>query len=130
MTDFMVDGHFERHIRRMRTIYQERQEILVQAARRELSAYLRVEPADAGMTIIGWLTNLHDMPVARAAARADIDVLALSPYCIERSIPPAVLLGYSGVREKDIHEGVTRLAAVLRELASDRRAGQVVPAVA
>jgi GntR family transcriptional regulator/MocR family aminotransferase len=129
MTDFMVDGHFERHIRRMRAIYQERQGILVHAAQRELSAYLRVEPADAGMTIIGWLTSMQDVAVAQAAARADIDVLALSPFCIERSIPPAVLLGYSGVREKDIREGVTRLAAVFRDLAINRR-GPAVPAVA
>jgi GntR family transcriptional regulator/MocR family aminotransferase len=129
MTDFMVDGHFERHIRRMRAIYQERQGILVDAARRELSQYLRVERADAGMTVIGWLQNLPDADVAQAAARAGIDLLPLSPFCIARSIPPAVLLGYSGVGEKDIREGVTNLAAVFREFSNQRRA-LPTPAVA
>ena len=129
MTDFMVDGHFERHIRRMRAIYQERQGILVEAARRELSEYLRVERADAGMTVIGWLQNLPDAEVTQAAGRAGIDVLPLSPFCIARSIPPAVLLGYSGVGEKDIREGVTKLAAVFHELSTQRRA-LATPAVA
>lgn len=129
MTDFMVDGHFERHIRRMRAIYQERQGILVDAAQNELSPYLRVERADAGMTVVGWLNNLADRPVAEAAARAGIDLLPLSPFCIERAIPPGVLLGYSGVGEKDIREGVTNLATVFRDLVRQRRS-RITPAVA
>ena len=116
MTDFMVDGHFERHIRRMRSIYQERQSVLIDSVRRDLSDHIRVNPDDAGMTVIGWLQNLPDTTVVQAAAGAGIDLLALSPFCIERTIPPAVLLGYSGVREKDIREGVTKLAAVFGEL--------------
>jgi GntR family transcriptional regulator/MocR family aminotransferase len=125
MTDFMVDGHFERHIRRMRSIYQERQAILIEAVRRESGEYMRVERADAGMTIIGWLRNLNDIAVSQAAARAGIDLLPLSPFCIERSIPPAVLLGYSGVPDEDIREGATKLGGVLREFTRFRRTNRL-----
>ena len=128
MTDFMVDGHFERHIRRMRAIYQERQGILIEAARRELSPYLRIEPADAGMTLIAWLNGLDDVDVSKAAAEAGVDVLALRPFTIEQPIPPGILLGYSGVAERDIQSGVTQLATVLRDLEPDagsRRNGYV-----
>src|SRR5687768_11159986 len=55
MTDFIVEGHFERHIRRMRAIYHERQVLLVSLARERLGGLLDVRPADAGMTVVGWL---------------------------------------------------------------------------
>ena len=68
MTDFIVEGHFERHIRRMRAIYHERQVLLVNLARERFGSLLDVRPADAGMTVIGWLgAGLDDITTARAA---------------------------------------------------------------
>ena len=113
MADFIVEGHFERHIRRMRAIYQERQEVLVESAARELAGRIAVAPADAGMTLIGWLQPADDdVGICGAAARAGVDVLPLSPFATSRRIDPGLLLGYSGVREDEIREGVIRLAAV------------------
>ena len=113
MADFIVEGHFERHIRRMRAIYQERQEVLVESAARELAGRIAVAPADAGMTLIGWLQpGDDDVGICGAAARAGVDVLPLTPFATSRRIDPGLLLGYSGVREDEIREGVIRLAAV------------------
>jgi GntR family transcriptional regulator/MocR family aminotransferase len=116
MADFMVDGHFERHIRRMRSVYQERQIVLVDAVRNELGEHVVVEPADAGMTLIAWLRSGDDVMIAEAAERAGIDVLPISRFAVEHRVPPGLLLGYSGVREADIREGVTRLAQVFESL--------------
>jgi len=113
MADFMTDGHFERHIRRMRAIYQERQGVLVEAARAELAGLLDVEPADGGMTLIGWLRAGEDVEAARRAEAAGVDVLPLAPFAIHHRPPPGLLLGYAGVREPDLRDGVTRLAAAL-----------------
>ena len=55
MSDFMQEGHFERHIRRMRSIYQARRELFVDLLRRECSGLLEVEAPDAGMNLIAWL---------------------------------------------------------------------------
>jgi GntR family transcriptional regulator / MocR family aminotransferase len=116
MTDFMTEGHFERHIRRMRTVYQERQALLVQLADQELSHWMRVDPSDAGMTLIGWLERrVDDVAVARQAAKRNIDLLALSSMAVNR-IRPGVLLGYAGVREHEIRDGVGRLAVLFRAL--------------
>ena len=114
MADFIADGHFERHIRRMRAIYQERQAVLVECAARELAGRMTVPPADAGMTLIGWLPpGDDDIAVSRTVCSAGVDVLPLSPFAVSRRINPGLLLGYSGVREDEIREGVTALAAVL-----------------
>ena len=120
MTDFIVEGHFERHIRRMRAIYHDRQVLLVSLAREKLGGLLDVRPADAGMTVVGWLgAGLDDITTARAAERAGLYVLPLSPLAI-RPMPPALLLGYAGVRDDEIRDGVNRLAIVLEQLVRSR----------
>jgi GntR family transcriptional regulator/MocR family aminotransferase len=120
MTDFIVEGHFERHIRRMRAIYHERQVLLVNLARERLGGLLDVRPADAGMTVVGWLGGgLDDVGTARAAERAGLHVLPLSPLAV-RPLPPALLLGYAGVRDDEIRDGVNRLAIVLEQAIRSR----------
>ena len=115
MTDFIVEGHFERHIRRMRAIYHERQVLLVNLARERLGGLLDVRPADAGMTVVGWLGGgLDDVATARAAERAGLHVLPVSPLAV-RPLPPALLLGYAGVRDDEIRDGVNKLAIVLEQ---------------
>jgi len=120
MTDFIVEGHFERHIRRMRAIYHERQVLLVNLARERFGGLLDVRPADAGMTVVGWLGGgLDDVTTTRAAERAGLHVYPLSPLSV-RPIPPALLLGYAGVRDDEIKDGVNRLAIVLEQLMRSR----------
>ena len=122
MTDFIVEGHFERHIRRMRAIYHERQVLLVNLARERLGGLLDVRPADAGMTVVGWLGGgLDDVATARAAERAGVHVLPMSPLAV-RPLPPALLLGYAGVRDDEIRDGVNRLAIVLEQAIARSRA--------
>ena len=50
LTEFITEGHFGRHIRRMRALYAERQEILVDAVRHDLKGLLEVEPAEGDCT--------------------------------------------------------------------------------
>ena len=113
MADFMTEGHFERHIRRMRSLYKERQETLVSHARRELAGALEVQPSDAGMTVVGWLPQgTNDVGAAAAAREFKVDVLPLSSFATRPS-RPGLLLGYAGVREREIHDGTIRLAQAL-----------------
>src|SRR5205814_125446 len=56
---FISDGHFERHIRRTRSLYAERQEILLEsiAADRLLADLLQVSASEAGMHLVAWLPD-------------------------------------------------------------------------
>src|SRR5207244_1450796 len=49
VADFINEGHFLRHIRRMRTLYSERQETLLRAAQRDLGGALEVCPCATGL---------------------------------------------------------------------------------
>ena len=119
LADFITEGHFARHIRRMRGLYEERQSVLVRCAERELDQLLEVRPARAGMHLIGWLLgDANDQVVSRHAAKAGIDVRPLSFYCIEVKHRGGLLLGYTGIPEAEIQLGVQKLATILRSVLS------------
>ena len=110
LTDFITHGHFERHIRRMRAVYQERQAVFVEQVQRVLAGKMSTAASDSGMTLIGWLApGVRDTALARAALEQDVDVLPLSSFS-SRPIAPGLVLGYAGVCDRDIREGVARLA--------------------
>jgi GntR family transcriptional regulator/MocR family aminotransferase len=111
---FLSAGHFERHVRRMRQLYAERQAVLLRACRRELAGFLEVEGLDAGMHLLGRLAaGVDDRAVARRAAARGVVVTPLSSLCL---VPPqrgGLLLGYTSVDARAIREGVRKLADML-----------------
>jgi GntR family transcriptional regulator/MocR family aminotransferase len=114
MADFMAEGYFERHIRRMRAIYQSRRRLLVRLLRRYLDGLVEVDAPDAGMNLIAWLPRtMNDVRVSRALASVGVDALPMSAWAIERRLRPGLLLGYSGIREPELREGVLRLRNAL-----------------
>jgi len=111
---FIAEGHFARHVRRMRVLYAERQAALVQAIGRDLPGLLDVRPAEAGMHLVGWLPEgADDREAARRAAAKGVEATALSMYGSEPSPRGGLLLGYAAVGEEEIRVGVRRLAAAL-----------------
>jgi len=117
MADFMNEGHFERHIRQMRAIYQARRELFVKLLARECAGLVEVDAPDAGMNLIAWLPpSVRDTDVSAALARAGLDSLPLSACAMKRRLRPGLLLGFSGIREVDLREGVTRLRRVLEQM--------------
>ena len=114
LTDFIMEGHFARHIRRMRELYRERQQCLIEAARRELGDALGLEPDEAGMHLVGQLRRgTDDLAVSRKASEVGVEASPLSLYFIERAGTSGLILGYAGYDEREIRKGVRLLAAAL-----------------
>jgi GntR family transcriptional regulator / MocR family aminotransferase len=114
LADFIGEGHFARHIRRMRALYAERQQALVNAGRSELDGLLDIQPSDAGMHLIGWLPEGVDDRVATSAASdSGVEVTPLSAYCIEPYPRGALRLGYTGYTPRQISQAARRLATAL-----------------
>ncbi|HWH02795.1 MAG TPA: PLP-dependent aminotransferase family protein [Gemmatimonadales bacterium] len=115
LADFIQEGHFARHVRAMRRLYQERQERFVALARRELGDSMIVEPAPSGMRLLGWLPpGVSDVRVADLAASRGIDVLPLSRLCLSRPPRNALLLGYVPFSHSETERGLRTLAQCLR----------------
>jgi GntR family transcriptional regulator/MocR family aminotransferase len=114
MADFLTEGHFERHIRRMRAIYESRRLLLLRLLTQHLGTLVEIDAPDAGMNLIVWLPDeASDRAMADALARAGVDATPLSQFT-RRKIRPGLLVGYSGIREPDLREGAEKLAAVIR----------------
>jgi GntR family transcriptional regulator/MocR family aminotransferase len=117
LAEFIAERHFARHIRRMRGIYEERQQILVEEARMNLKGMLEVAPAEAGMHLIGWLPlGIDDRDVSRRAAEANLKLAPVSAYCLNQKLRGGLLLGYTAFNERQIKLGVKKLARVLNEI--------------
>jgi GntR family transcriptional regulator / MocR family aminotransferase len=114
LADFINEGHFARHIRRMRSLYQERQNLLVAAAKRELEGLMEVAPAEAGMHLVGWLPkNVNDKAASEKAARYGVEAAPVSAYSANVLPRGGLALGYAGVNSRQIKDGVRRLARAL-----------------
>jgi GntR family transcriptional regulator / MocR family aminotransferase len=116
-TDFIKEGHFARHIRRMRMLYMERRNALGEAIRSELGKQLEVVDAEAGMHLVALLPpGVNDRGVSRRAAEAAISAIPLSSCYLKRPSRGGLVLGYSGTSKEQIEDGIRKLAKILRDV--------------
>lgn len=113
VAEFLAEGHFARHVRRMRTLYAERQEALVLALGRELGGAIEASPAEAGMNLTAWLRgNASDLELSNKAAQVGVVVTPVSAYALEVKPRSGLLLGYAAFTTRQIREGVRKLAQI------------------
>ncbi|WP_419903393.1 PLP-dependent aminotransferase family protein [Kiloniella sp.] len=118
LADFMAEGHFSSHIRRMRRVYGERQQILVENINRYLSDYLCVSPDAAGLHITAYLTEfakakVSDRAIVELADKKDISASPLSLFYSDPKLAKqGLLMGFGGCKPNEIEEGCRKLATV------------------
>jgi GntR family transcriptional regulator/MocR family aminotransferase len=113
LCDFITEGHFGRHIRRMREVYAERLEVLLESAARELAGELEISPVEAGLQTVGWLRRGVDGERLRAiAARQSVEVVPLGKVGGDGT-RDALQLGFAAIDVAEIRRGVTVLAGAL-----------------
>jgi GntR family transcriptional regulator/MocR family aminotransferase len=118
LAEFITEGHFGHHLRRMRQTYSDRISVLRDAARKHLAGLLDVTPTPAGMRTVAWLeTRLSDTMLARQAQMLGLEVTALSTFTMQYTQKPALILGFAGSNPGELRRGVSVLAAALRSLA-------------
>ena len=114
LADFMTEGHFRRHVRRMRTLYAERRNALLKAAR---VLPLEIHSPEAGIHCVGWLADGVDaQTVALKATDYDLQLTPVSSFSIEPLARQGLLLGYGGYNVQEIKAGARRLGALLRSV--------------
>jgi GntR family transcriptional regulator/MocR family aminotransferase len=114
LADFIGEGHYVRHVRRVRALCAERQQALLDAATRELGDALMLAPDAAGLHMVGWLPPCASDEAATAAAlRERVEVTPLSRYSARAPERGALLLGYAAFDEGEILNGVLSLARAL-----------------
>jgi GntR family transcriptional regulator/MocR family aminotransferase len=114
LADFLREGHFARHLRRMRALYRERRAALVDALREELGGALEPVGDEAGMHLVARSAKrIDDRAVAARAARMGLWAMPLSSCCVATPGQSGFVLGFGGSRRPEILRGVRRLRDAL-----------------
>ncbi len=110
LTDFINEGHFGRHIRRMRILYRERRTALVEGIRKELGSIAQVIGDEAGMHLAITLKNgRRDLEIAERAARQNFWLWPLSPSYTGKALHSGFILGFGSTTVAEIPRAVGKL---------------------
>lgn len=114
---FLEEGRLERHLRRMRLLYKERQDALLYWSGKILGDELRISPSDTGLHAVGWLKQgADDRRVAEHLLQAGVIASPVSGYTQQFRQAPGLVLGYAPYREEQIREALERMAEVMEGL--------------
>ena len=113
LADFLSEGHFGAHVRRMRALYHERRDALLEASE-ELGGRAVLGPVEAGFHATLHLPEgTDDRAVARCAAAQGIEVQPLSSFHVGNVVKPGLVLGFAGLSPEAIRKGMKTLVKVL-----------------
>jgi GntR family transcriptional regulator / MocR family aminotransferase len=121
LADFIAQGHFARHVRRMRSTYQKRRDALVNVLNRVLGHQFEIVNADAGMHLCAWLeAGIDDRTVVERAALRGLRPIALCTCFVDSDGRSGLVLGFGGSTEAQIDRAVTVLSEVIDDVARPR----------
>ncbi len=111
---FIQQGHYARHVRKVRKACYERQQTLIKAINEYLPDILDVQPTDSGIHLIGWLKGTWtEQEFITHCSALGLAVQPLSRYCQRTPKKAAVLLGYAAHQPEEIIENIKKLALIL-----------------
>ena len=116
---FMAEGHFARHVARMRLAYKRRMEAFATALRAELGPDLVLGGTHSGLHFLLSLPGAGgEQAMVRAAARQGVQLRGLSEYYMagaDACPPDTVVAGYAALRAQDIPAVAAALGAAWRQ---------------
>jgi GntR family transcriptional regulator/MocR family aminotransferase len=107
LADFLREGHFERHVRRMRRLYERRRHALTTALETHLGDEVTVLSDAAGMFL---MVRFASGRAAEQARRQGVNLTSTARFYLGPAPPHEYLLRFSAVGERTLREGIRRLA--------------------
>ncbi|WP_187435610.1 PLP-dependent aminotransferase family protein [Bradyrhizobium hipponense] len=107
LAEFIADGHFLAHVRRMRRIYHARRDHLVDGLQRHLGELLSVEVPAGGIQLVArFKRSRADRAAVKRLVEAGVETRALSSLSLGRPRDQGLLLGFAAWRESEISAAV------------------------
>jgi GntR family transcriptional regulator/MocR family aminotransferase len=117
VASFIECGHFASHIRRMRRVYAERLQALLDGAATHMQGMLEVAPTETGFHTVGRLAeDFDEIAVARRAAEHNILVSPIGRFAITPVHQRGLILGFSSAPPRMIASAAETLGAVLKDM--------------
>jgi GntR family transcriptional regulator / MocR family aminotransferase len=114
LAKLIESGRYDRHLRRMRTLYSRRRQVLVAALARH-APEIRLTGLAAGFHAVAHLPDhVDELAIVDAAAKRSIALHPMSRYRADGATDPTELvLGFDNLTESQIERGVEALAQLL-----------------
>jgi len=110
LSDFMREGHFARHIRKMRLLYSQRRTALVHSIREQFGPELEIHGTQAGMHLAVTLpSGYSDREIAVRAAGKGLWLWPLSPSYLSKPAREGFILGFGNTPVEDMPRTVAQL---------------------
>jgi len=130
LADFIQEGHFARHIRRMRMLYRVRRKALVTAIHTQMGDMLEVIGSDAGLHLVALLpAGVRDVAVSRKAAQMAISATPLSTCNLRPPPRSGLILGFGGTNVHQINAGMRNLTISVESCLIGRTPAHVPPSL-
>ncbi len=114
LCDFITEGYLERHLRRMRTLYDRRRQKLVSALQTQFGERVTIMGANSGIHLMVRLqSKWRDAEVVKRAAAVGIGLISARIYYLGGCRGDEFVIGYAPLSERRVQEGIKRLAKVL-----------------
>jgi GntR family transcriptional regulator/MocR family aminotransferase len=118
MHEFIREGHFARHIRRMRPIYAERREVLVRELVRVFGEGAEIVGDEAGLHVALLISKLrNDRQLAAHAAKEALWLSPLSASFVGKSPRHGLVLGFGNTRANQIPAAVRQVKTLVAKMA-------------
>jgi GntR family transcriptional regulator/MocR family aminotransferase len=117
LAQFLSEGHFYRHIKKMRILYQQRRRMMLEALQVCFPEVFDFELTDGGMHIVAFLRRgTHDTQLAEIWQRHQLRVLPLSGWYMQTQKRYGLVIGYTNIRSLE------QARALLQRAAEETRA--------
>ncbi|SNS85204.1 PLP-dependent aminotransferase family protein [Pseudomonas segetis] len=113
---FLNEGHFARHLKKMRSLYARRRQWLVDALNLHLDGYLQINPQAGGMHLVAYMHKGNDCALARQARTLGIAVEPLSQWYLQDTPKKGLVMGFTNITSAEHAETVaSSLAQIIQE---------------
>ncbi len=115
LAEFIAQGHYSAHLRRMRTLYAQRKTRLTQLLSEYLPDLADFPETDGGMQLPVWLKpGLDAGRISERAFEQNIVAPNLAEFYLGKQPQPGLFLGFAGVAEDEMETAMSRLAEIIR----------------
>ncbi len=125
LADFIEEGHFARHLKKMRGLYARRRALLAQALAEAFGEALAIDLPPGGLHMVARLAAQADDAALAQRARADgFGLHCLSRWYLEQAPVPGLVLGFANVADApEARRLALRLRAVFGQLPGNASVG-------
>ncbi|MEO7700665.1 MAG: PLP-dependent aminotransferase family protein [Opitutus sp.] len=112
LAEFIEQGHFARHLRKMRSVYAQRAHTFAESTREHWDSIVKVDSISSGLNVAGWLQGGDADMYAKTALAHGNQVLNIARYCRTVQLPPGFLFGFASTSVPQIRKAVQELARI------------------